>query len=203
MADIRAEFGITLPILNLGGGFGVKYLENDLQVPFKAFIQKVSNTLKLKANALNYPIPKIFIEPGRAISGPAGVTLYTVGNVKEIKNIRTYVSIDGGMADNPRYALYNADYSVEVANRMNEEKVITATSAGKCCESGDLIQENVSLPKLKAGDTLAVLVTGAYNYSMSSNYNRIPRPAAVMVNNGESRVIIKRETYDDIIRNDI
>ena len=203
MADIRAEFGITLPILNLGGGFGVKYLENDLQVPFKAFIQKVSNTLKLKANALNYPIPKIFIEPGRAISGPAGVTLYTVGNVKEIKNIRTYVSIDGGMADNPRYALYNADYSVEVANRMNKEKVITATIAGKCCESGDLIQENVSLPKLKAGDTLAVLVTGAYNYSMSSNYNRIPRPAAVMVNNGESRVIIKRETYDDIIRNDI
>ncbi len=203
MADFRNKIGIVLPELNLGGGFGVKYLETDGQLPFKSFMQQVSVELKSKAQELGYPMPRIYIEPGRSIVGPAGVTLYTVGCVKTIKDVRTYVSIDGGMTDNPRYALYQADYNIEIANKATFKKDYIATVAGKCCESGDLIQENAPMQIPEVGDILAVLTTGAYNYSMASNYNRIPRPAAVMVNNGESRVIIKRETYEDLIRNDL
>ncbi len=203
MYAIRERCGVTLGELNLGGGFGVKYLESDTQIPFKDYMKSTAVALKKQAEVLNFPVPKIFIEPGRSIVAPAGITLYTVGNVKTIKDIRTYVSIDGGMADNPRYALYNADYTIEIANKTGNPKNFVATVAGKCCESGDLIQENAPMQTPEVGDTLAVLTTGAYNYSMASNYNRIRRPAAVMVNNGESRVIIKRESYEDIIKNDI
>lgn len=203
MDAFRKKTGITLPELNLGGGFGVKYIESDGALPFKCFMEKASSALKQKAEELEFPIPKIFIEPGRSIAAPAGLTLYTVGNVKEIKNVRTYVSIDGGMTDNPRYALYGSDYDIEIADKAAEPKEFVATVAGKCCESGDLIQENALMQTPQRGDIMAVLTTGAYNYSMSSNYNRIPRPAAVMVKNGVSRVIIKRETYEDIVKNDI
>ena len=203
MSDFREKSGVTVSELNLGGGFGVKYLETDGALPFKLFMEKVSVALKDKAKELEYPIPKIFIEPGRSIVGPAGVTLYTVGNIKTIKDVRTYVSIDGGMGDNPRYALYQADYDIEIANKAGQPKDYIATVAGKCCESGDLIQEHAPMQTPEVGDIMAVLTTGAYNYSMASNYNRIPRPAAVMVHNGESRVIIRRETYEDIVRNDI
>ncbi len=203
MNDVRNKFGVTLGELNLGGGFGVKYIESDGQIPFKEFMKNTCFALNNKAKELNFPVPKIFIEPGRSVVAPAGITLYTVGNVKTIEGIRTYVSIDGGMADNPRYALYHADYTIEIANKANNEKDFIATVAGKCCESGDLIQENVPMQTPEVGDIMAVLTTGAYNYSMASNYNRIPRPAVVMVSSGESRVIIKRETYDDIIKNDI
>ena len=203
MSDFREKSGVTVSELNLGGGFGVKYLETDGALPFKLFMEKVSVALKDKAKELEYPIPKIFIEPGRSIVGPAGVTLYTVGNIKTIKDVRTYVSIDGGMGDNPRYALYQADYDIEIANKAGQPKDYIATVAGKCCESGDLIQEHAPMQTPEVGDIMAVLTTGAYNYSMASNYNRIPRPAVVMVHNGESRVIIRRETYEDIVRNDI
>ena len=203
MSDFREKSGVTVSELNLGGGFGVKYLETDGALPFKLFMEKVSVALKDKAKELEYPIPKIFIEPGRSIVGPAGVTLYTVGNIKTIKDVRTYVSIDGGMGDNPRYALYQAAYDIEIANKAGQPKDYIATVAGKCCESGDLIQEHAPMQTPEVGDIMAVLTTGAYNYSMASNYNRIPRPAAVMVHNGESRVIIRRETYEDIVRNDI
>ena len=133
----------------------------------------------------------------------AGITLYTVGCVKDIVNVRTYVSVDGGMSDNPRYIMYGSKYSAVLANKANEENVKKVTIAGKCCESGDIIQENVPLPEVNVGDTLAVLATGAYNYSMASNYNRIPRPAMVAVKGSEKKVIIRRETYEDIIKNDI
>lgn len=203
MNDFRKKSGVTLSELDLGGGFGVKYVESDDALPFKVFMEKVSETLKKASAELNYLMPKIFIEPGRSIVGEAGLTLYTVGAVKTIKDVRTYVAIDGGMADNPRYALYQAEYDIEIANKYKEPKSFIGTVAGKCCESGDLIQENAPMQTPEVGDILAVLTTGAYNYSMASNYNRLCRPAAVMVNNGESRVIIKRETYEDLIKNDI
>ncbi|MDD5796832.1 MAG: diaminopimelate decarboxylase, partial [Oscillospiraceae bacterium] len=149
------------------------------------------------------PVPYIYIEPGRSIVGEAGITLYTVGAVKTIPNVRTYVSVDGGMTDNIRYALYQSEYTVVNASKADKEPDQTVTVAGKCCESGDLIQENTKIAAAKAGDTLAVLSTGAYNYSMASNYNRIPKAAIVMVKDGKSRVVVKRESYEDLIKNDI
>lgn len=203
MNEFRKKSGITVGELDLGGGFGVKYVENDGALPFKVFIEKVSEALKKASAEMQYPMPKIYIEPGRSIVGEAGLTLYKVGAVKTIKDVRTYVAIDGGMTDNPRYALYQAEYDIEIANKYNQPKDFVGTVAGKCCESGDLIQENAPMQTPEVGDIMAVLTTGAYNYSMASNYNRLCRPAAVMVNNGEPRVIIKRETYEDLIKNDI
>ena len=201
--DIKKETGVTLTELNLGGGFGIKYLESDKPEAYSNYMNNVAKIVKAKAEEYNLPVPFIFIEPGRSIVGATAVTLYTIGSVKKIPDIRNYVSIDGGMVDNPRYILYQSAYEVVCANKINDSKTLTATVAGKCCESGDLIQENVKLPEVNPGDTLAVLSTGAYNYSMASNYNRIPRPPVVMVNNGQARLIVKGETYEDIIKNDI
>ena len=203
MKQIKDETGVTLGELNLGGGFGIKYLTDDKPQPYTEYMRRVAGVIKAKADELSLPVPFILIEPGRSVVGAAAVTLYTVGAVKKIPDVRTYVSIDGGMGDNPRYILYQSSYKVVCANRMNDEKTLTATVAGKCCESGDLIQENVKLPEVKPGDTLAVLSTGAYNYSMASNYNRIPRPPVVMVKDGKARLIIKAESYEDLVRNDI
>ena len=166
-------------------------------------MQRVSKVIHRCCGEEGLPIPYVVIEPGRSIVGPAGTTLYTVGSVKEIKNVRTYVAIDGGMTDNPRYALYQAAYDVLVANRAAEPKTQTVTVAGKCCESGDLIQENARIQEVGPGDILAVLATGAYNYSMASNYNRIPRPPVVMVSQGESRLVVRRESLEDLLRNDL
>jgi diaminopimelate decarboxylase len=143
------------------------------------------------------------MEPGRSLVGSAGITLYKVGSVKEIPGIRKYVAVDGGMCDNPRFIMYEAQYTAVVANKADKPKTNKATIAGKCCESGDLLARDVLIEDTEAGDILAVLATGAYNYSMSSNYNRIPKPPVVMVKDGECRVVVKRETYDDILRNDI
>ena len=143
------------------------------------------------------------MEPGRSIVAPCGITLYTVGSVKKIPGIRTYVSVDGGMADNPRYALYNAEYEAVIANKAKEPKSQIVTIAGRCCESGDLIGENIKIQKAESGDIMAVLSTGAYNYSMASHYNRLPNPPVVMIKDGEDRVIVKGETYEDIVKNDI
>ncbi|MGN0666683.1 MAG: diaminopimelate decarboxylase [Huintestinicola sp.] len=203
IAKIKNELGFEVKELNLGGGFGIKYTEDDAPVAYDKYMEKVSEKVKEICAKENIALPFILIEPGRSIAAPAGITLYTVGSKKTIPNIRTYISVDGGMCDNPRYALYQSKYDVEVANKAGMEKTETVTVAGKCCETGDLIGEGMPIQPVEAGDTLAVLATGAYNYSMSSNYNRIPKPAVVMVKEGTSRVVVKRETLDDIIRNDL
>lgn len=203
IAKIKSELDYTIEELNLGGGFGIKYLNKHDPVPYETYMEKVSSVVKTKCAELNIIQPFIYIEPGRSIAGPAGITLYTVGGIKNIPNIRTYVSIDGGMGDNPRYALYQSEYEAVIANKANEDRNTAVTVAGKCCESGDLIGENMPLQSAQPGDVMAVLATGAYNYSMSSNYNRIPKPAVVFVNEKRAHVVIKRETLDDIIRNDV
>ena len=200
---IHTELGKTLTHLNLGGGFGVKYKEADAAVPYEDYMSDVSEAVHAACMEYGIQVPYIYIEPGRSIVCEAGLTLYTVGDIKTIPNVRTYVAIDGGMYENPRYALYQSDYTCLIANKANEPADFTATIAGKCCESGDLIQENTLIQKPEVGDILAVLSTGAYNYSMASNYNRNTRPPVVMVRGGESRVIIKGETYEDLVRNDV
>lgn len=203
IAKIKEEIGAEIKELNLGGGFGIKYTEEDKPAPYSDYMNRVAAVIKKKAEEHSMELPFIIIEPGRSIAGAAGITLYTVGAVKEIENVRTYVSIDGGMTDNPRYILYQSTYEILCANKANEPKTEKITLAGKCCESGDLIQENAMIQKVVPGDTIAVLSTGAYNYSMASNYNRIGRPAVVMTNNGESRIIVKRESFEDLVRNDV
>ncbi len=201
--QIKDETGAELDELNLGGGFGIKYVDGDTPIPYGEYMKNVSAVVKAETEKLGLKMPFILIEPGRSVVGAAGLTLYTVGAVKEIPGIRTFVSVDGGMADNPRYALYHADYQVVCANKANEEKNMTVTVAGKCCESGDLIQENTKVQTVEAGDILAVLSTGAYNYSMASNYNRIPKLPVVMVDNGKARTVVKRETYEMVAACDI
>lgn len=200
---IKDETGVELEELNLGGGFGIKYLESECPRPYGEYMKNVSAVVREYCNKLGLKMPFVLIEPGRSVVGAAGITLYTVGSVKNIPGIRTYVSVDGGMADNPRYALYRADYEIVCANKANDDRSEIVTVAGKCCESGDLIQENTKLQMVESGDILAVLSTGAYNYSMASNYNRIPRPPVVMVKDGEARTVVKRETYEQVSANDI
>lgn len=203
IAQLKKETGFEVEQLNLGGGFGIKYTAEDEPVPYELYMKEVSATVKETVKELELKQPFILIEPGRSITGPAGITLYTVGSVKEIPNIRTYVSVDGGMTDNPRYALYHAKYDMAIANKMNEAKNTVVTVAGKCCETGDLLGEKVPLQQAEAGDTLAVFATGAYNYSMASRYNRTPIAPIVMVKDGKSHLVVKRETLDDLIRNDL
>mgnify|MGYP003301078441 CR=1 FL=1 len=203
LADIKAETGIEIKELDLGGGFGIKYVDEDKPVGFDAYMKPVSQKVKECAEKYSMDVPFIVIEPGRSIAGAEAVTLYTVGSVKNIPGIRTYISVDGGMTDNPRYILYQSDYTVMCANKADKEKDMIVTVAGKCCESGDLLQENTAIQTVERGDILAVLSTGAYNYSMASNYNRVPRPLVLMAKDGQVRTIIRRETYEDIVRNDI
>ena len=200
---IKDELGFEPAELNLGGGFGVKYLDDDDPEDFTEYMRRVAAVVKEKCAEEGLRVPFILIEPGRSIVGAECVTLYTVGGVKRIPGVRTYVSIDGGMADNPRYILYQAAYQITCANKANEPRDTYVTLAGKCCESGDLIQENAPLQRVEPGDIVAVMTTGAYNYSMASNYNRIPRPAVLMVSGGKERLIIRRETNDDLLRLDI
>ncbi len=203
MGDLWDKLNIDISMLNLGGGYGIRYTENEDPVPYDAYIEKVSKVVKETARERGIKIPMILMEPGRSIVASAGITLYTVGSVKDIKNVRKYVSVDGGMADNPRYILYQSEYEAVVANHASAPKKEMVTIAGKCCESGDLLIKDKMMSEIMPNDIIAVLATGAYNYSMSSNYNRIPRPAVVAVKDGIARVIIKRETYEDLIRNDI
>jgi len=202
-ACIRDRYGFEAPVLNLGGGFGVRYIESHPAIDYEANIRLIAEHVKARCAEYGLKMPEILMEPGRSIVADAGMTLYTVGSVKTITGYKSYVSVDGGMPDNPRYALYEAPYSVEIANRMGEDKNFVATVAGRCCESGDILQENVSMVRPVRGDILAVLVTGAYNYSMASNYNRIPRPPLVLLSNGEDRLGIKRESYEDLLRLDV
>lgn len=203
ISDIKTKTGHVVTELNLGGGFGIRYTDKDNPTAYDNYMNVVSDAVHAKAKQYDLPVPFVYIEPGRSIVGEAGITLYTVGAVKTIPNVRTYVSVDGGMCDNIRYALYQSDYTVVTANKADKEPDEFVTIAGKCCESGDLIQENTKIAQAVPGDTIAVLSTGAYNYSMASNYNRIPKPPIVLVNNGSDRLIVQRESYDDLIKNDL
>lgn len=200
---IKDETGQELRELNLGGGFGIYYYKGDAPAPINKFAEVILETVKQKAKEFQLKLPRVMIEPGRSIIGSAGTTLYTVGSIKQIIGIRTYVAIDGGMADNPRPALYQAEYEAAVANKMNEEAKEIVSITGKCCESGDMLIWDTKLPPLVSGDILAISCTGAYTYSMSSNYNRLPRPAVVLVNKGQAELIVARETYADLVRNDL
>ena len=203
MQEIREKLGVTLRDLNLGGGPGIRYTEEDDPKPFGEIVRAILTALKAACAECAYPEPFVLFEPGRSIVGGAGLTLYTVMAKKNIPNIRTYVLVDGGMCDNPRYALYHSRYEAIVANRADQPRSETVTIGGKCCESGDLIGEAMPLQNAEPDDILAVLATGAYNYSMASNYNRNPRAEMVMVKNGEARTVIRRESYEDIVRNDV
>ena len=203
MVKVKKELSYEIKELNLGGGFGIRYLIDDDAKLYKTFMEQVSVTVKETCKRLGLNIPFIMIEPGRSIVGPAGTTLYTVGAVKTIPGIRNYVSVDGGMTDNPRYILYQSEYSIAVAIKIDKPSDYIATIAGRCCESGDLVQEDAKIQTPEPGDILAVFCTGAYNYSMASNYNRVPRPPVVMIKDGESRVIIKGESYEDLVKNDL
>ena len=203
IADVKRETGVEIEELNLGGGFGIHYTSEDAPLPYDQYMELVSAAVFQKCKELELKVPFIFIEPGRSIVGETGITLYEIGAIKQIPDIRTYVSVNGGMADNPRYILYQSEYTALIANKANQSADTQVTIAGKCCESGDLIQENTMIQKPQIGDILAVLSTGAYNYSMASNYNRNPRPAVVMVKDGIPRVVVRRESYEDLIRNDL
>jgi len=201
--QIKDETGAEMNVLNLGGGMGVRYIEEDPVIDYGKNIDKIAEKIKTFAENNGIKMPIILMEPGRSLVAAAGITLYTVGSVKEITGFKNYVSIDGGMPDNPRYALYQSLYSVVVANRANDNADYTCTIAGRCCESGDLIAENIKIAKPCRNDTLAVLCTGAYNYSMSSHYNRLPKPPVVMVSKDKKYLAVARETYDDLMRNDL
>ncbi len=203
IADVKKETGFLATTLNLGGGYGVRYVDEDPELDIAESIKSVAEHVKACCEENGVPMPRIMMEPGRSIVADAGLTLYTVGSVKTITGYKSYVAIDGGMTDNPRYALYGSKYSVVIANKADKKADFKCTIAGKCCESGDLIAEDIMLQSPEKGDILAVLVTGAYNYSMASNYNRIPRPPIVVIKDKQSTLAVKRETYEDIIRNDI
>ena len=200
--NIYKKTGHLIKEIDFGGGFGIYYTKEDKPKEIEEYCSAILDTAEKVCEELNFPRPVFSIEPGRSLIGNAGTTLYTIGAIKEIENIRKYVCVDGGMADNIRPALYNAKYECLIANRVSGDKFEDVTIAGKCCESGDILIDNIRLNEPKTGDILAVLSTGAYGYSMASNYNRIPRAAVVMVSNGKSKLACKRESYDDIIRND-
>lgn len=199
IAHIKSSLGFEATVLNLGGGFGVRYVESDPEIDYEANIKEIAEHIDRQCEAFNINRPCILMEPGRSIVANAGLTLYTVGSVKNITGYKSYVSIDGGMPDNPRYALYQSAYTVLVANKANKEKDFACTIAGRCCESGDLIAEDIYIQEPQKNDILAVLVTGAYNYSMASNYNRLPRPAVVIIKDGVDRLGVRRETYADLV----
>ena len=200
---IKDELSFEIQELDLGGGFGIKYVQEDNPLPYEKYMEEVLTTIKDTCHRLALKEPFVSFEPGRSIVGEAGITPYKIGSIKTIPDIRTYVSIDGGMTVNPRYALYQSKYDMLIANKADKPKDFIATIAGKCCESGDLIGENVNIQTPEIDATLAVLSTGAYNYSMASNYNRISRPAAITVKNGKSKLIIKRESIEDLVKNDV
>ena len=200
---VQEILGLTISVLNLGGGFGVYYTEEDRPFELAEFLREYIEVVERESDNFGLDLTKVVIEPGRSLTCNAGSTLYSIGGVKKTFAGREYVFVDGGMADNPRYALYKAKYEAMLANKMNEEADTTYTVAGKCCESGDMLVMDANLPKAEQGDLLLVSSTGAYNYSMSSNYNRLPKLPVVFVKDGTSRLVVKGETLEDLIRQDI
>ena len=203
IAAIKQECGFEIRELNLGGGLGVRYTEYDPEIDYADAIRRIGEVVTGFCGEHGIRMPRVILEPGRSLVAAAGITLYTVGSVKEILGFKNYISIDGGMPDNPRYALYQSQYTALLANRANAPRDYRATLAGRCCESGDLIGENMEIQKARRGDLVAVLVTGAYNYSMASNYNRLPRPPILLIKDGEVRVAVRRETYEDLVAKDV
>ncbi|RJS58572.1 diaminopimelate decarboxylase [Bacillus subtilis] len=203
LGEWRESYSFVSKVLNLGGGFGIRYTEDDEPLHATEYVEKIIEAVKENAARYGFDIPEIWIEPGRSLVGDAGTTLYTVGSQKEVPGVRQYVAVDGGMNDNIRPALYQAKYEAATANRIGEAHDKTVSIAGKCCESGDMLIWDIDLPEVKEGDLLAVFCTGAYGYSMANNYNRIPRPAVVFVENGEDHLVVKRETYEDIVKLDL
>lgn len=203
MLEVKNKLNYNFKKVNLGGGIGVRYTEDDPKVTIDEIMAEIKKELDVLVSERGLDAPIFLFEMGRYIAANAGMTLYTVGSVKEIEGYKKYVCIDGGMCDNPRYALYQSKYTVYNASNANAERDFTASVAGRCCESGDLIGEDMLLQPFKRNDILAVAVTGAYNYAMSSNYNRVPKPAMVSVSNGTERLVIKRETYEDIFKNEL
>ena len=200
---VQERLGLTISVLNLGGGFGVYYTEEDRPFELAEFLREYIEVVERESDNFGLNLTKVVIEPGRSLTCNAGSTSYSVGGVKKTFAGREYVFVDGGMADNPRYALYKAKYEAMLANKMNQEADTTYTVAGKCCESGDMLVMDAKLPKAEQGDLLLVSSTGAYNYSMSSNYNRLPKLPVVFVKDGTSRLVVKGETLEDLIRQDI
>ena len=198
IARINEKYNLNLDEMNMGGGLGVKYIDTDQPPSISSLAEAVTSAM----NKYSVNIPTIYIEPGRSIISTAGVTLYRVGSSKEVPNGRKYVAVDGGMADNPRPSMYQAEYTAQKANNLAEKEMETVTIAGRYCESGDILINEISLPKLTAGDLICVFNTGAYNYSMASNYNRVEKPAMVLVNNSHSDIIVYRETLDNLIAKD-
>lgn len=204
IAMIRDTYNYLPQQLDLGGGYGVRYLPSDPELDIAENLARVGAYTKQKAAEWGVPMPEVLFEPGRSIVADAGLTLYTVSSLKRIPGYKNYVSVDGGMTDNPRFALYQAPYTVLAAGKLHEPTTLNCSVVGRCCESGDILQENVPLPEsIGRGDLLACLTTGAYNYSMASNYNRIPRPPVVMLHGGESYVAVRRETVEDITALDV
>lgn len=201
--NIEKDLELDIREINLGGGFGVYYTEKDEPFELAQFLKKYILIIEEKLNSLNFEVEIISIEPGRALINNSGSTIYTIGNIKETITGLKYLFIDGGMTDNPRHALYQAEYEAGIANKINDKALQEYTVAGKLCESGDILIENVKLPEASPGDILIVPSTGAYTYSMSSNYNRMEKPAVVFVENGQCRLAVKRENYKDLIRNDV
>ncbi|PFR95449.1 diaminopimelate decarboxylase [Priestia megaterium] len=203
MKEWKQRIEFVPQVLNLGGGFGIRYTEEDQPIPVSQYVEVIIEEVKKQSKQLEVEIPEIWIEPGRSLVGDAGTTLYSIGSRKHVPNVREYVAIDGGMNDNIRPALYQAKYEAVIANRMNDESDELVSIAGKCCESGDMLMWNVHLPKANPNDLLAMFCTGAYGYSMASHYNRLPKPAVVFVEDGEAQLVVKRETYEDIVKNDV
>lgn len=201
--EIIARYDYITPEINLGGGFGIKYTEDDVPKPYSYFLDPMMDKIDEFFKKLNVERPEIIIEPGRSIIGEAGISLYSIGTIKDIPGIRKYVSVDGGMSDNIRPALYQAKYEGLAANKASLSKTDTVTICGKCCESGDILIRDMKVPHLERGDIFAIFSTGAYGYSMASNYNKNPIPAVVLVKNGNSKVIVKRQSYEDMIKNDV
>jgi len=197
--SVRDELGYVAGTFNLGGGFAVPYVEGDDSVDIAANIKVISEHLQAGCTKADYPLPRVLLEPGRSIVADAGVTLYSAGGIKEVEGYRNYVMVDGGMTDNPRYALYKSAYTVLNASHATAPADYPCTVAGRCCESGDRIAEDIALAKPERGDIIAVLTTGAYNFAMSSNYNRVLRPALVMISQGEARLAVRRQTIDDLL----
>jgi diaminopimelate decarboxylase len=203
MAEVSRDYGFTARELNLGGGFGVRYTTADRAQGLAYFTDAMMEALRSGCGERGLPLPRVILEPGRWVVGEAGITLYTVTSVKEIPGIKTWVAVDGGMPDNPRPALYGAKYEGVIADRVGAPADATVTVAGKCCETGDVLIRDAALQAPRRGDTLAVFTTGAYCHSMSSNYNRLPRPAVVMVANGEAHLSVRRETFEDLVAREL
>ena len=203
IAYMYRKIGWLPQYLDLGGGFGIRYTEKDPVVEYGELIKKIGKYLNDLCMDRNIPVPALLLEPGRSIVGDCGITVYSVVSVKEIPHRTSYVAVDGGMTDNPRYALYGAEYTMLLANKAKKPADFKCTVAGRCCESGDLLGENILIQKPEKGDLLVVLSTGAYNYSMASNYNRVPRPAIVTVSNGKDKMVVRRESYEDLLAADI